>query len=138
MARSGSNSIGTLPSNSLSARHIADLTASLLNKSAGSKGCINTNSLIDTGSLQLAGIQSVTGSATLSNSTTILVVSNDAVATITMTADTGGEVIGRILLIKNLNENYGVVLGGTTCAASYSVLCYYTGSAWTNLITLAY
>jgi len=139
MARSGSNIQGMSNSNSLSAKNISDITAALLNKSAGIKGCINTDGIIDIGSLQLTGIQSVTETEdTLSNGTTILVVSNDPEDDITITADTGGEVLGRILLIKNLNETYDVILGGARCVASAGLLCYYTGSAWTNLISLAY
>jgi hypothetical protein len=41
-------------------------------------------------------------------------------------------------MIKNLNTSYAVTLGAASCAASKCTICYYTGSAWANLITLGY
>jgi len=109
----------------------------LISSSAGAKGCINTDKIIDTGSLQLTGIQSVTGvSATILNSTTIVSITTSSGA-ITLTADTGGEVLGRILIIKNTSNNTAT-LGGATAATTKTTLCYYTGSAWANLITGGY
>jgi len=134
----GSNYIGGKIGTSITANNINQLTSALLNMNANKKGCINTDKIIDTGSVQLTGIQSITGNATLLNTTSILYISNDSAEEITITADTGGEVLGRILLIKNRNETYDAVLGGARCVARAGLICYYTGSAWTNLLSLAY
>jgi len=139
MATSGSNYIGGRVGTSLTANNVDQLTAALLNMNANKKGCINTDKIINSGSVQLTGIQSVTGAtATLTNTTSIVVVSNDPEEAITLTAATGGEVLGRIVIIRNLNTTYAVALGAASCAKSKSTICYYTGSAWENLITLAY
>jgi len=110
----------------------------LVSSSAGTKGCINTDKIIDSGSLQLTGIQTVTGnSATVLNTTTIISVTAAPTGAVTLTADTGGAVLGRILIIKNASS-YTVTLGGATAATTKTTLCYYTGSAWANLLTGGY
>lgn len=115
----------------------SSISSALVSASAGTKGCINTDKIIDTGSVQLTGIQTVTGDATILNTTSIVSITAAPSGAVTLTADTGGAVLGRILIIKNISS-YTATLGGATAATTKTTICYYTGSAWANLITGSY